>query len=154
MHLLLKFGFLYAEKILNFNAKTITVGNSIYNVKFSQFYNELKKQLHCPTENTIDFTCYSHFSRCGTIYKKGFVVFFYDPNMRAYKIKEIYVFNETIYFLANELNIELYDRNYLSYMVADKPLDFQIQMASSIKSPPVQLHIINNRNYLRPKSLY
>lgn len=153
LSLAIKFCISFAETVMNFEKQEYVLDRTTYQMKLSPYYNELKKSFST-TDDIDNCTCYYSFSRCGTTYHKGFIIFFYDPNLKALQIQEIFVLNDEIYILCQHLKVLSYEQNLLSYLVDKKLFDFEILKASSIKSPPIHIYPFNNQNYLRLKSIY
>ncbi|XP_075157315.1 uncharacterized protein LOC142230559 [Haematobia irritans] len=153
LSLAIKFGYNFAEKMLNFCSHNNVLGKVTYRAKCSPFCKDLVEILGLKEED-LSFNCHSNFKICGTNYKKGGVVYCFGPKMRAFKILEIFALNNVVYYLANELDVLSYDSNFLSYLINDKTRKLLIQNISTVKSPSVNLHIINSCSYLRPKASF
>lgn len=152
LSLAIKFGISFSEQITNFEIKHFELGSIKYSIEKSPFFNELKTLIN--TENVNKCVCYFKFDRYQTTYKKGFIIFFYDPTFSAFQIQEIILVDGKVYFFCQKVNVISYEKNFLSYIIGEKLLDFEIFPETSIKSPPIQKVMLKGKLFLRPKSLF
>lgn len=148
----IKFCICFAEFILNFNNSIFEMGCEKYGSSSSPFYIELKKLMKTTDLNKC--TCFQFYKTCGTIYKKGFVVFSYAPTFTAYTIREIFVLNDDIYFLCEVIEIISFKNHFQSYLVNPSSSRFVSLRADSISSPPIHIIHIKGDCFLRPKALF
>lgn len=152
LSLAIKFCISFSELVLNFEKNTFVMGNKRYNVKESTFYNIL---LNYIKEDEIEkCTCFNSFERYGTLYKNNFIIYSYDPNFSASKIQEIYEINGKIFLLCQTIHVLSYVKSLSSYLISSEIQEFKTISVSSIKSPPIHIHELNNKFYLRPKNTW
>lgn len=107
------------------------------------------------TEDLFKCTFFASFERYGTTFKKDFIIFFYNPHFKPYIIKEIYMLNNTIFLLCQELFVVSFERHYLSYIIQTPPATELVTFPiDSIRSPPLHIIFLNGNKFLRPKPLY
>lgn len=152
LSLAIKFCISFSEKILNFEINSFVLGSMKYSIEKSPFNTEINNCLS--NTNLTKCQCYANFSRYGTTYKIGFIIFNYVPTFEAFKIEEIFSLDGKILIFCKKLNVISYEKTFVSYLVDEKSLHFETFLATSIKSPPIHPVLINSSYYLRPKSLF
>ncbi|XP_067633254.1 uncharacterized protein [Eurosta solidaginis] len=152
LSLAIKFAIVFSENVTNFENIEILLGKKIGLLQYSLYWTHLQSMFN--NETLEGCVCYLSFKRYNTLYKRNFIIFFYDPNFSAYQILEIFTKDNKTFMFCEKNSILTYNAHFLSYEVGGKSSEFKLFNADNLKNPPIHLYTVQNRLFLRPKQFF
>lgn len=151
----IKYSMHFASNILTFDNKIWSFSDrkktplescehfgKIQNIKSEYFYSS----------NSF---CIDSIFYCGTKYKKNYVLFWKRNKMFVYKLLDIIIKDEEIYFLCQEISIICYDKHFASYEIGTDTKNFIIENIKNVKNPPTHVYESGKGNkFVRPKMFF